>query len=144
MGAVADVQAYLRDQDLVDGSTGWTSVQRFMSDVADRIVVVTEDGGASPEARTASGMGEAALGEAGVQIMVRAEARASDVTYAKAQAIIDALHGLGPTTIGSRTYKRTLSLTLEPVSAGFDDTERPIHTCSFRLTRRVSEPVITP
>lgn len=143
MGAVADVQAYLVAQGLVDGGTGWTSYRRFMPDRENQVVVISEDGGPDPEARRATGMGSAALGDAGVQVMVRGGPRDSDASEAKASAILNALHGLGPTTMDATEYKRTLSLTLEPIFAGFDDNERPIHTCSFRLTRVVAEPVIT-
>lgn len=132
MGAVSDVQTYLEAQDIIGGSTGWTSVRRRMHEAADKMVVLTEDGGAAPEIQAATGLGDAALKDPGVQIMVRAEEWDGDAALAKAQAIFDALHGLSG-TVGSGSYLRIKAMTSEPLFAGYDDRGRPIHTIAFRL-----------
>lgn len=132
MGLVADVQTFLVAQGLVDGSTGWPSVRRFKHDDSDQLVVITEDGGREPELPASSGIGDAALGDPAVHVMVRAGALDSDAAGAKAQAILDALHG-HQGSVGSTTPLRVQSRTAEPIFAGFDENNRPEFTTSFRF-----------
>lgn len=135
MGVVDDVYAYLETEALAGGVTAWGLVRRRESDSPhpDQLVIVTEDGGPPPEIGAASGIGDAAMKDVGVQVMVRAGPWDSDASRAKAQAILDALHSLRATEIGSVTYTRVRALAPEPVFLGFSTDGRPRHTVSFRL-----------
>ena len=102
---------------------------------ADQAVVVAEDGGPSGEIHTASGMGDSAIQDRGVMVMVRAAAWDGDASRTKAAAILAALHGLRNVQLvsGGTLYYRVRAMTPEAVFAGFDDTGRPRHTIAFRL-----------
>lgn len=141
MGAVSDVYAYLGAQGIAGGSTGWSLLRRQVSDAAgvlDQLVVVSDDGGATPEMAAAVGIGDAAFGDAGVLITVRAGEHDGDASQAKAEEILAALHGQFGVLIGSTTYLRVRALTAEPTFAGFDDRGRPLHTLGVRMLRAVS------
>lgn len=136
MPAVDDVFAYLTAQGLAGGTTGWDLKKRRMMDgtgVADQMIVLHEDGGPTPEIKVADGLGDSAMKDVGVFVTVRAGQWKSDDSRAKAQAILDLLHGKLATTIGSTTYLRVMALTPEPVWIGFDEQSRPQHTIAFRL-----------
>ncbi len=138
MGVVSDVYTYLVDEGLAGGSTEWALThRRKMTDVAtgvgDQLVVLTEDGGASPEIAESAGIGDSALMDPQVLVTVRAGAWDGDASFDQAQAIHDALHGQRNITVGSKTYLRVRALTPEPVFSGFDDKGRPEHTISFAL-----------
>jgi len=132
MGVVEDVQSYLEDQGLTDGSTEWKSLRRNRQDKQDRIVVITEDGGPEPEIYKATGIGDAAVRDSGAQILVRAERLNGDEAYEKAKEIYDALHGLTATTLGETEYIRVVALTSEPAVLQ-DENERPLITWAYRL-----------
>ena len=132
MGVVSDVQDYLEEEGLVDGSTEWQSLRRNRQDKQDKIVVITEDGGPEPEIYKATGIGDAAVRDSGVQILVRAERLNGDAAQEQAQAIYDALHGLTDTTLGETEYIRVVALTSEP-SFLQDENERPLVTWAYRL-----------
>lgn len=134
MGAVNDVRTHLQSAGLIDGATGWVSVKRFEhDDGGNQQVIITEDGGPTPEMKASQGIGDSALGDAGVQVRVRGEPHKASDTKSKAQEIIDELHGQRGLVISGTTYYRIRSLTREPVFAGYDDDRRPSHTASFRL-----------
>ena len=141
MSAIDDVFTYLGPspgQGLAGGVTGWALVRRRMGDpptFTDQAVVVAEDGGRSPEIKAASGIGNAAIQDPGVMVMVRAGAWDGDACKAKAAAILAALHGLRNVqlVVAGITYYRVRAMTPEPVFAGFDETGRPRHTIAFRL-----------
>ena len=142
MGAVADVGTYLTAQGLVGGLTGWDLIRRRIMDtpVKDTVVVLMEDGGPPPEykpvggdAEDAFGIGDAALKDVGVHVLVRAQEWDSDASLAKAQAIFDALHGRRGITLGSTMYLRIAAMTPEPIFTGYDEQGRPRHTIAFRL-----------
>ena len=135
MGVVADVYSYLEAQGLAGGSTDWALVRRRLVDdpAVDQLVVLTEDGGLAPEIAESSGIGDSALQDTGIQVMVRAGPWDGDAGAAKAQEILDALHGLRDTTLGATTYRRVRAQTPEPIFLGFDDRGRPRHTMSFYL-----------
>lgn len=135
MGVVDDVQTRLEDQGLIGGSTDWASFRRRLSDDSDRQVVITEDGGPSPEFPAASGLGSSAVADPGVQVLVRGLPWDSDASQAKAEAIRADLHGLVDITINGTRYIRIRALTPEPIFVGFDDNGRPQHTIAFRLMR---------
>lgn len=137
MGLVSDVQTYLVAQGLVDGTTGWPSKRRHVSDhdtESAQLVVVTEDGGPVPTHDAASGLGSAATRVPGVQVFVRGEPFEGDEAFAKAQAIYDALHSLKGTAVGASTYVAVQARTPEPVFIGYDDKQRPQFTISFLAT----------
>lgn len=142
-GAVDEVFSFLNAQALAGGSTGWGLVRRHMLDDKrgpNQLVMVTEDGSTQPEQPAAEGIGDAAMGDPGVLITVRGEPQDGDSSYAKAEEIRTALHGLRSTTLvsGGEFYFRIRSLTAEPVFAGFDDQQRPLHTVGIRLLRLVT------
>jgi len=99
----------------------------------DAAVVVGEDGGAQPEIAAPAGIGDSAMGDAGVLVTVRAAQWKSNDSFAKAAEILVALHGLLDVMVGSTQYLRVVALTSEPVFAGFDEQGRPLHTVAFRL-----------
>jgi len=133
MSVVSDVYAYLEAQGLAGGSTGWTLVRRRLMDAPaeDQLVAVQEDGGLAPESAASAGIGDSAMQDIGVQVMVRAVPWDGDACAAKAQAIFAALHGQRDITLGSTLYYRVRALTPEPIFLGFDDRGRPRHTISF-------------
>jgi hypothetical protein len=130
---VNDVQSYLADVSLVDGSTGWPSVRRRVNDqMGDALVVITEDGGLEPETPSETGIGSATFREPAVQVRVRAGAWDGDAAYAQSQAIFDVLHGARNVTMGSTFYHRVKAQTASPVFIGYDEQGRPEFTTSFR------------
>ena len=133
MGAADDVQAYLAANSLVDGGTGWPSVLRRVHDETAKLVIITEDGGPVPQIPRAQGIGDVAMGEPGVQIMVRGEPWKSQDTMDQGQAILDLLHGLAGETIGSTDYIGVYSQTPEPIFLGFDEKHRPRCTVNVRM-----------
>lgn len=141
MSVVEDVYTYLEVQALAGGSTGWKLLRRRLTDdkdIPDKTVVVVEDGGPLPEIEEAEGIGDEAQRDLGVRIGVRGTAWDGDATSAKAQDILNALHGLRNVRLtgsGGTLYLRVRSLTPEPVFVGFDDRGRPQHTVAFRLLR---------
>lgn len=140
MGIVDDAQTFLRDEGIVDGSTGWPSVQRRVHDQSDRLVVLTEDGGLPPEIPAEGGIGSAALGTPAVQIRIRGGPWEGTETQAKAEEILRALHGNQSLVIDGTTYRSVAAQTDEPVFMGFDDNGRPEHTVSIHMTRAVPAP----
>jgi len=134
MSLVDDLQAYLADESLVDGSTDWPSVRRRVNDaMGDQLVIITEDGGLEPETPSASGIGSATFREPAVQVRVRAGAWDGDSAAGKAAEIFDAVHGLRNVTMGSTVYTRVKAQTSSPVFIGFDSPRgRPEFTISFR------------
>lgn len=136
MSAVADVTAYLLAQGVAGGATDWGLIRRRLTDtpVPDRVVVVAEDGGSTPEVGAAAGIGDSAMKDVGVLVTVRAAQWFSDDSADKAQEILTLLHGLQDTTLGGSTrYLRIGAVTPEPVWVGFDEQGRPLHTIAFRL-----------
>jgi hypothetical protein len=137
VAAVQDVYDYLLAQTIAGGNTGWTLLRRVVTDAvgaADKLVVVSEDGGPPPEIHAGAGLGSAAVGDAGVMLTVRAGAKAGgDASFAKAEEIRANLHGRRNVTVGSITYARVTAMTPEPVWAGFDEQGRPLHTVALRL-----------
>lgn len=133
MGAVADVQTRLQNQNIVDGATGWTSYRRYFPDEA-KVVSISEDGGFAPEIGVSTGLGDTSFGDPGVQVMVRAsKAGGGDESFSKAEEIRSDLHGKRDIDIDGTTYLRIIALTSEPVHAGYDENGRSIHTIAFRL-----------
>jgi hypothetical protein len=140
MGLVEDVQVYLAAQNLIDGATGWPSVRRRVFDgLGDRLVVITEDGGAQPELPADAGIGDAAFEDPAVQIRVRGEPWDSDASYDKARAIAGALHGLYNVPMNGTTYLRVGRQSVV-FNAFDDDKSRPNHTISIRAATAVSAP----
>lgn len=135
--AVADVFAYLTAQNLIGGATGWVGFKRRLVDTPAKTVVVQEDGGSMNEQPSSAGIGDSALKDPGVLVTVRADPWDGDASFAKAQAIRAALHGLRsvPLTPGGDVYFGISALTPEPIFAGYDENGRPLHTISFRLLR---------
>jgi len=131
MGLVEDLGSYLLAEGLVD-DVDWTLVYRNMSDeVPDKVVVLTEDGGPDPEIPADAGIGDSAMKDLGIQVMVRGAPWASDETLAKAVEILGSLHGMLNVTLGSTEYLRVIARSGEPAFAGFDERGRPHHSASF-------------
>jgi hypothetical protein len=119
------------------------AVRRRMTDAAvgDRVVVVTEDGGSLPEIVDV-GIGDSAMMDVGVLLMVRAAQWDGDASFVKAAAVLTALHGLRNVTVGGSgtpMYYRVRARTGEPVFAGYDEKGRPLHTVGVMLLRAVDE-----
>ena len=133
MSVVSDLYTYLEAEGIAGGSTGWDLMRRRETDTpaSDQLVVLSEDGGPEPEIAEASGIGDSALKDIGVQAMVRAGAWDGDASATKAQAIVTALHGEREITVGLTTYMRVRARTAEPVFVGFDALGRPRHTVAF-------------
>ena len=143
MGVVDEVFEFLEDEGVSGGATGWKTFRRRIPDEgpgSDQCIAIAEDGGTQPEMSAQSGMGDSAMADTGVFITVRAEAWDGDASFAKAQEIWSALHGLRDVVLGgsgSATYFRVRALTSEPVFAGYDDQGRPRHTIGFRFLKLV-------
>lgn len=135
--AVADVQTYLAAQSLVDGGTGVTSRRHRMTDTPDHQLVITADGGGTPEIWAASGIGDQARQTDGVQIMCRSDPGDGDQAYDVMADVYEALHGLLDTTLGSTTYIGVRARTGGPIPLGFDDKGRALFSCSYLLHRLV-------
>ncbi len=136
MDFVQDVYDYLEAEGITGGSTAWEVQRRRVQDepVLNQVVVLTEDGGPPPELKAAEGIGDSALQDMGVHVLVRAAQWDSDASYAKADEIYEALHGLQNVVLGSSsmTYMRVKAQSI-PVFIGFDSQGRPRHTISFSL-----------
>ena len=137
MSAANDVQTYLAAQNVIDGATGWVSALRRVHDEVTPLVVISEDGGRSPDLPAASGVGEAAARDLGVQVRVLGPKWDGDAAMAKAQEVFDALHGLLSTVLGLQLYLRVRALA-EPTFIGFDETGRPDIVASYRLYRTIN------
>lgn len=139
MGVVSDVFTYLEAQGVAGGSTDWDLLRRRVADkdVTDQLVVLTEDGGGVPEIAESPGIGDSALKDMGVQVLVRGNPWDGDSSLTKAVEIFDTLHGLLDTLVGATTYLRVRAQTGEPVFVGFDERGRPRHTMSFLLLASV-------
>jgi len=138
MSAVDDVFDFLEYNGIANGSTGWTLVRRRMLETPaeDQLVMVSEDGGGGPEIPAEAGtLGDAAMYDIGVLVIVRAARWDGDASATKAQEIFDALHGQRFVTVGSTEYLRVRARTPEPIFVGFDDNGKPRHTISFMLLR---------
>jgi len=136
MGVVDDVQDRLQAQGIVDGATGWPSVRRREHDGSDRLVRIIEDGGPSPEFPADSGLGDAAIEDPGVQVMVRGtKTDGGDAVVAKATEIKNDLHGLQAVTLNGTLYHRIRAMTPDPISIPEDGRGRPLATIAFRLMR---------
>lgn len=133
--AVDDVFAYLTAQNLFQSP--WQGVKRRMLDSPDAVVVIQEDGGSISEQSSSAGIGDSALKNPGVLVTVRGIAWDGNASFAKAQAIRTALHGLRSISLvaSGDIYFGISALTPEPIFVGFDGNGRPIHTISFRLLR---------
>lgn len=138
MGVVADVASWLETAGLTGGSTGWVALRRRLTDTPqpDQVVVVREDGGPTPEMAAPAGeLGDAAMVDVGVFVLVRGQPSDSDGSYAKAQAIYNALHGARGVLVGAHQYLRVHARTPEPIFVGFDALGRPQHTIGFQCLR---------
>lgn len=135
MSVVDDLDSFLETQGIAGGSTTWTLLRRRVTDepAEDQLVVLTEDGGLSPEISEDEGIGDSALADMGVLVTVRAGAWDGDASFDKAMEIFTALHGQLDVLLGSNTYMRVRARTAEPVFIGFDDQGRPRHTIAFLL-----------
>lgn len=140
--AVDDVQMFLSENGITDGSTDWPSVLRMMHDESDRLVVITEDGGPAPELPAAAGVGDSALADVGVRIVTRGSIDEIEEAQAKAQEIFDALHGQLNTTLGYTPYLRVRAFNAHPYFVQWDDRRRPVFSSAFRLARRVAVPSV--
>lgn len=98
-------------------------------------MVISEDGGPTPDLPSAQGVGSGAVEDAGVQVLVRSQPWDSDDSLAKAEAVRSDLHGERSLTLNGTRYLRVRAMTPDPVFAGFDDDGRPTHTIAFRLMR---------
>lgn len=130
--AASDVFDFIVAQGLTTG--GWSILMRKIMDDSDQLIVVQEDGG-TVEMPASAGIGSQVMADKGVLVTVRAKESESDVSFAKANAILVALHGLRGVELvsGGDTYLGIRALTPEPVFAGFDDRGRPLHTVALRL-----------
>jgi len=137
MGMVEDFQAYLADAGVVDGSSGWPSVQRVVHDGSARLVVFTEDGGFEPETPSAAGIGDDAFEEPAVQVRVRGAKGEGPAAYEQIMAIRDAMHGIVRTTVGYTTYHR-IKAQSQAINIGLDAKERPEFTMSFRGLKSIA------
>jgi len=131
MGLVADAYAFLVAQNIVEGSTGWKLRRRRLDETANQLVVLTEDGGDVPEIATVEGIGDAALKDVGLHVIVRGEPWDGDGSFTKAQEIHSLLHGQLGVTMGANFYHRLQARTAEPLFAGYDERGRPTHSISF-------------
>jgi len=130
----ADVQSYLEDSGLVDGTTGWPSTRGRVHDESERLVAVASDVGPTPEVHADEGLGSAALTMPTVQVRVRGSAAdARDDVYAKARAIYDALQSLSGATLGAATYMQ-ISARASSFAEFYDDRERLNLTMSYLAT----------
>ncbi len=135
MGAVVDVYQHLITQGHAEGSTGWDIVKRMLSDVDvnDQLIVVTDDGGALPEIKEILGIGDSALHDIGVLVLVRGAPFKGDANLTKALDIFIELHGKRDVTLNGTQYMRIKAMTPEPIFIGLDDKNRPRHTTGYML-----------
>lgn len=137
---VENVASFLEAEGLAGGSTEWILMRRRIMDTpkTNQLVVVSEDGGPPSEIPAAEGIGDSAMRDSGVIVTVRADPWDGDSSSGKAEEIRDALHGLIAADVGEQMYHRVRAMTSEPVFAGFDDKNRPLHTIAFRLLSSIN------
>jgi len=130
---VSDVYNYLNASGLVGGSTGWALIRRKVSDAPtpDQCVIISEDGGPPSEQWAAEGIGDSAMRDPAVHIMVRGKPWDGDASGYKALEIYNLMHSKRGITMGSHYYFRIQSRTASPLFLGFDERGRPQHTLSF-------------
>lgn len=140
MSTVSDLFTYLESEGIAGGVTSWGLVRRRMHDDQDQLVALTEDGGPMPEIGATEGIGDSAVTDPSVLVSVRGAPWDGDAAQAKAEEVMEALHGLLGVTLGSTRYDRIAANTAAPVFAGFDKNGRPLCTISFRCMRSVTVP----
>jgi hypothetical protein len=126
MTILDEIGAHLASLLLVDGSTGWTLCKAFLPASPDKVVLLSELGGLTPEQRVQMDHPE-------VQVRVRGERLGYSVARTKMQAIYSALHTYSGTLSGARYA--SIEAVQSPLGLGFDDNERPEIACTFRCAR---------
>lgn len=140
MSAVFDVQDFLALRGVVDGSTTWPSVQRDVNDSSNQLVVISEDGGETPEAGSFEGSGDAAIARPWVQVLVRGNPNDGPSVAEKMEEVKATLHGRYGVLMGSNTYLAVTALS-EPVPFK-DSKQRWVMTLSFRCAHH-QEPALS-
>ncbi|KKN90089.1 hypothetical protein LCGC14_0232020 [marine sediment metagenome] len=96
----------------------------------DTAISVFDAGGDSPNPKYR-------LNEPTVQVRIRGAKWGYKAAYTKAQAVVDALLGIGKKTINSTVYVGIWQLG-DIIFIGFDDNNRPVFTTNWRVVREVS------
>lgn len=130
---LADVQDYLRDLDLIDGTTDWLSVRRRAHDEEDQLVILTEDGGPVPEIFAPVGIGAASMAFSNVQVRVRGIPHDGDGPRAKLAEIFGVLDSALGVEMGVTRYELVRATASEP-AAFMDDKARWNFTQVFTFT----------
>lgn len=127
MSRVADLQAHLQAQNIVDGSTGWQSTHEVFIDDQDQLVVLQSAGGPEPGHRTTEEFAD-------VQVLARGKLRDPEPAKSKVREIYDDLEPRTTVTMNGTGYLDVKALN-EVTLIEQDDQGRPVFGQTFRLER---------
>lgn len=119
MAFLDDLATQLDAAAVTGGATGWTALKAFMSNDPDKVVVLTESGGAPSE------QGEVGYDFPSFQALVRSSAYDYATARTKADAVISALNN---TQVGSTVF---IFSRHAPLPIGYDQNNRPMISINF-------------
>lgn len=119
MALLDDLATALDAAAVTGGVTGWTATKAYMPNDPDKIVHVTETGGAASE------QGETGYDHPSFQVLVRSSAFDYQGARTKADAVITALNN---TQTGSTVF---MFHRHAPLPIGYDQNDRPLISINF-------------
>lgn len=130
MGLFEDVKARLEAESLAGSGTDWDIKRSRMPDgvgESDRVVVVTETGGTSPQAYSTTDRPR-------FQVRTRGRSTGRPEAYTKLRDIFVDLHRLGPTTINGHEYGGIRAVQ-HPFYLRTDENDRDEYAVNFEALR---------
>lgn len=130
MPVLEDIGDYLATQGVATQGTDLFIGE--MPDAPDACTALYLYGGKPAVQAMALGVGKSVVDFTMLHVAARAVTLVA--AEARAQAVYDKLHNLGPTTINGREYKGAFA-TARPFQIGPDARERPLVACNFEIAR---------
>lgn len=127
MSRLRDLQVHLQGENIIDGSTGWTSTHETFRDSPDQLVVFQSAGGPEPGHRTGEEFPD-------VQMLARGKTRDPEAPKTKLRAIRDDLEPRTQVTMNGTDYVN-IKILNEVSLLEQDDKGRPIVSQTVRLER---------
>lgn len=127
MALFDDIQTRLSGQALVGGTTGWEAWSNWMPDSPDKVVLITEVPGPSPQDYSATDRRQ-------FEVRTRAGKDGTAEAESKADAVFRDLHRLGDTTLNGVSYGGIRALD-SPHWFRVDDSQRDEFLVTFEALR---------
>jgi len=128
-----DIAGYLATKSI--GTVGSTIFVSKLPDSPDALVLITSQTSREPSVST-SGTGSSFtnIDRPNIQALVRANIGQNSTGYAKALAVKEALHGMGPFTLNGSKYHSIFAMS-DVGDLGVDEKLRPVFSINFRVER---------